>query len=181
MTNDLGKFLSLILRHRPEEIGITLDQNGYANVDLLIEKMTKYGKSIDLVTLEELVTTDEKNRYSFNETKTMVRANQGHSISLKILMKECRPPTYLFHGTSVSSVKKILETGISKMKRQFVHLTDDSLTAIAVGERRGDAIIIEVATEQMYLDEFIFYLSDNNVWQTEKVPSKYCRVINQTV
>ncbi|WDF05549.1 MULTISPECIES: RNA 2'-phosphotransferase [Shouchella] len=178
MTNDLGKFLSLILRHKPEEIGITLDKNGYANVNLLIEKMTKYGKNIDLVTLEELVITDEKNRYSFNETKTMVRANQGHSISLKILMKECRPPKCLLHGTSVSSAKKILEAGISKMERQYVHLTDDRLTAIAVGERRGNAIILEVATEQMYLDGFIFYLSDNNVWQTEKVPSKYCRVIN---
>ncbi|AIC92738.1 RNA 2'-phosphotransferase [Shouchella lehensis] len=175
--NELNKFLSLILRHKPEKVGLKLDENGYVNVNDLLEGMTKSGRNINFLMLEEIVRTDEKNRYRFNETKTMIRANQGHSTSIKIQMKECIPPNYLLHGTTVNVVEEIGEKGILKMKRHYVHLTEDARTAITVGKRRGDVVLIKVAAGQMHLDGFVFYLSDNHVWQTETVPSKYCEVL----
>ena len=118
----LSVFISLILRHKPEEIGIALDEHGWANVKELIAGINNAGRKIDMKTLEEIVRTDNKGRYSFNENKTLIRANQGHSIPVDIEFKEVAPPDVLYHGTATKSLDSIKQQGIKSMSRLYVHL-----------------------------------------------------------
>jgi len=171
----LSKFLSLILRHRPEEIGIRLDSNGWTNVDELIEKMNAYSRHIDFETLEIILETNNKKRFSFNEDKSLIRASQGHSIEIDLGYTNQKPPEILFHGTSEKSVKSILEKGLERQKRQHVHLSSDIETAIKVGKRHGKPFVFLVLAEQMYNDNFQFFISDNGVWLTNNVPAKYLK------
>lgn len=171
----LGKFLSLILRHRPETIGITLDHAGWADVEELINGITRYGKKIDKKTLERIVLENDKQRYSFNEDKTKIRANQGHSISVELGLKKQTPPPILYHGTAISSLESIKKRGILKQSRQYVHLSKDEKTAISVGVRHGFPVVLVIDTQAMLADGFVFYLSDNGVWLCEQVPFKYIK------
>ena len=129
-----SKFISLILRHKPEVIGISLDEHGWANVDELIAGVSKTHE-LDMALLEEIVRTDEKQRYSFNQDKTLIRANQGHSIPVDVELPELRPPEYLYHGTAEKYVSSIEAHGLLPQSRLYVHLTDDYGTAIKVGQR----------------------------------------------
>lgn len=173
----LSKFISLILRHKPEEIGITLDNHGWANVKDLIKGINNAGREIDMNLLEEIVRTDNKGRYSFNENKTKIRANQGHSIQVDIEFKELEPPAALYHGTATKSLDSIMRQGIKSMNRLYVHLSKDFETAIKVGSRHGKCVILIVDTKRMYEDGIKFYLSENGVWLTEYVDSKYIKEI----
>ena len=119
----LSVFISLILRHKPEEIGITLDEHGWANVKELIAGINNAGRKIDMKTLEEIVRTDNKGRYSFNENKTLIRANQGHSIPVDIEFKEVAPPNVLYHGTATKSLDSIKQQGIKSMSRLYFHIS----------------------------------------------------------
>ena len=131
MNNDvkLGKFISLILRHKPETIDLKLDENGWADTKELIEKISKSGREIDFETLERIVNENNKKRYSFNEDKTKIRAVQGHSIEVNLELKEVVPPVVLYHGTAFKNVESIKKEGIKKMERQHVHLSADLETA----------------------------------------------------
>lgn len=170
----LGKFISLILRHRPEKIGITIEKQGaWANVSELIGGMNKVGKNIDINTLERIVKENNKQRYSFNEDHTKIRANQGHSIEVYIDFQEKVPPKTLYHGTAERFLESIKKTGINKMDRLYVHLSKDEETAIAVGKRHGKPIVLKINTEEMIKDGYKFYLSENNVWLCEDIPWKY--------
>ena len=140
----LGKFLSLVLRHKPETIGITLDKNGWANVKELIEKVKLSERYIDMEILERIVRENNKKRYSFNEDKTKIRASQGHSIEVELNLKEMTPPKILYHGTATRFLKSIKEKGILKMNRQYVHLSMDIETARNVGQRHGELIILPI-------------------------------------
>ena len=165
-------FLSLILRHKPETIGISLDEHGWANVDELIEGISKT-REFNMDILEEIVRTDEKERYSFNEDKTLIRANQGHSIPVDVELEEVEPPEELWHGTGEKYVASIDEIGLIRKSRLYVHLSKDKETALKVGSRHGRPVLYTVKTREMYQDGYTFFLSKNGVWLTKEVPVKY--------
>ncbi len=171
-----SKYLSLILRHKPEAIGITLDEHGWANVDELIAGMAKtHACNRDI--LEEIVRTDEKQRYSFNEDKTLIRANQGHSIPVDVELEEAVPPEELWHGTGEKYVKSIDRQGLIPKGRLYVHLSKDRDTAVKVGGRHGKPVLYIVKAGDMSRDGCPFYLSKNGVWLTKKVPVKYLKKV----
>jgi putative RNA 2'-phosphotransferase len=165
-------FLSLILRHKPETIGITLDKHGWANVDELIQGVSKK-YPIDMDILEEIVRTDEKQRYSFNENKTLIRANQGHSVIVDLGLESVQPPKCLYHGTGKKYFESINKNGLIHKSRQYVHLSSDLITAVSVGERHGIPIIYVIDSDKMYRDGFLFFKSENDVWLTDRVPAEY--------
>ena len=171
----LSKFISMILRHKPEAIGITLDEHGWADVDELIKGINETGEEIEFSkdTLETIVKTDKKQRYSFSQDKTLIRANQGHSIPVDVELEKKEPPKVLYHGTGVKSVKAIQEQGLLPMERLYVHLSIDVKTATNVGKRHGTPVIFQVNAEQMQKDGYDFFQSVNGVWLTKEVPAKY--------
>ena len=173
---ETSKYMSLILRHKPEVIGITLDEHGWANVDELIEGISRTHEcSMDI--LEEIVRTDEKQRYSFNEDKTLIRANQGHSIPVDVELEETLPPEELWHGTATKYEASIDEQGLIPKSRLYVHLSRDRETAVKVGQRHGKPVLYIVKAGEMSRDGYKFYLSKNGVWLTKEVPGRYlCKV-----
>ena len=174
----LSVFISLVLRHKPDVAGITLDSHGWANVDELLDGINKTGRKIDRKTLEEIVSADNKQRYSFNQDKTMVRANQGHSVPVDVELKELQPPDILYHGTADRFLDDILDGGLKSMSRLYVHLSKDIETALGVGKRHGYPVILKVYSGDMYKDGYKFYLSENGVWLTKNVEVKYLEVMN---
>ena len=173
-TKETSKYISLILRHKPETIGIALDEHGWANVYELIEGVNKT-HPLTMETLEEIVHTDEKQRYSFNEDKTLIRANQGHSISVDVELEEVRPPRYLYHGTGEKYVPSIATQGLLPKSRLYVHLSGDIETAIKVGSRHGKPVVYRVLADCMVKAGFVFYKSVNGVWLTKAVPVDYLK------
>jgi putative RNA 2'-phosphotransferase len=171
--SNISKYISLILRHKPEVIGIKLDKNGWANVSELIKGIAKDHKGFDMAILEKIVKTDNKQRYSFNEDKTKIRANQGHSVNVDVELKECTPPDVLYHGTGEKFVASILKSGLMPKSRLYVHLSKDLDTATKVGSRHGKCVIFTVDTKRMAADGYKFYESENHVWLTKKVPVRY--------
>ncbi len=169
----ISKFLSLVLRHQPETISLVLDDNGWADVDLLIEKCNEKGVALNRAVLEYIVDTNTKKRFSFNEQKDQIRANQGHSIDVDLALSAQIPPDVLYHGTAEQFVTSIKEQGLQKQQRQHVHLSKEQSTAIQVGQRHGKPVVFSVLAGQMHQDGFVFYLSDNGVWLTDHVPAKY--------
>ncbi len=174
----LSVFISLVLRHKPEAAGITLDEHGWANVEELLRGINETGRKISMEILEDIVATDNKQRYSFNEDKTLIRANQGHSIPVDVELKEQNPPEILYHGTATRFLNSILNDGLKPMSRLYVHLSKDIETAWKVGKRHGDPVILKINSRDMYKDGYKFYLSENGVWLTEKVDAKYFEVLN---
>lgn len=172
--NKTSKFISLILRHKPETIGISLDEHGWASVSELIEGISKK-QYIDMAMLEKIVATDSKQRYSFNEDKTLIRANQGHSIPVDVELPVKKPPVILYHGTGEKYVSSIDEQGLIPKSRLYVHLSGDESTAKVVGARHGKPVIYEIYASQMYNDGYVFYQSVNGVWLTKSVPVKYMK------
>lgn len=177
----LSKFLSLILRHQPDAAGIQLDGHGWADVSKLLQGINNTGRKIDIETLEGIVRTDEKGRYSFNDDKTKIRANQGHSIKVDADLKELIPPDILYHGTATRFLGSILnqKEGLKPMGRLYVHLSKDYETAVKVGSRHGVPAVLEVAAGQMSKDGHRFYLSENEVWLAKSVPCKYLHYYNK--
>jgi putative RNA 2'-phosphotransferase len=171
----ISKFLSLVLRHQPETIDIQLDQNGWTDVNELIEKAKNYGIKFDREILNHIVATNTKKRFAYNDTFDKIRASQGHSIEIELGYISQKPPVILFHGTGEKSVQSILDSGLEKRSRQHVHLSSDIETAIKVGQRHGKPMVFKVLAEEMYSDNFQFYISDNGVWLTDKVPTKYLK------
>jgi putative RNA 2'-phosphotransferase len=170
----VSQFISLVLRHKPETIGITIDKYGYANTNDLIKgvktKYPEFNKDI----LIEIVETDEKQRYSFKDNGKLIRANQGHSFPVDLGLEAQQPPLLLFHGTSTKYLDSIMEKGIISKSRQYVHLSKDVDTAYTVGLRHGaGTVILVVSAEQMWKDGYKFFLSENGVWLVDEVPTKY--------
>lgn len=169
---DTGRYLSLILRHKPEVIGITLDEHGWANVEELIASISKT-QPLDMELLDKIVQTDNKQRYSFNEDKTLIRANQGHSIPVDVELQRVTPPEILFHGTGEKYTDSIDQIGLIPKSRLYVHLSGDEATAVTVGSRHGKPVVYRVAAEEMEKAGFEFYRSVNGVWLTKVVPVRY--------
>lgn len=169
---DTGKFISLILRHKPEVIGINLDEHGWAKVDELIDGVAKT-RPFNMEMLERIVRTDDKQRYSFNEDKTLIRANQGHSVKVDVELERKLPPEILWHGTGEKYVEFIDKEGLLPKSRLYVHLSGDYDTAVKVGSRHGKPVVYEVNAGQMQQDGYVFYRSVNGVWLTKHVPKVY--------
>ena len=172
----VSKFLARILRHKPEEIGITLDEHGWADTQALIEGIRKrYPLTMEL--LEEIVRTDEKQRYAFNGDKTLIRANQGHSVPVDMEFEPVQPPAFLYHGTGEKYLSSILKQGLIPKSRLYVHLSADVETAIKVGSRHGKPVVFRIPAEEMVQDGYVFFCSANGVWLTKEVPVGYLRQI----
>lgn len=169
---EISKFISLILRHKPEKIGIELDEHGWANVTELINGIAKqYDFNMEM--LEEIVNADEKQRYSFNNHKMLIRANQGHSIAVDVELKESEPPEILYHGTGEKYVALIDRQGLLPKSRLYVHLSKDYTTAEKVGSRHEKPVVYEINSKRMFEDGYKFYCSVNGVWLIKSVPVQY--------
>ena len=169
---NISKYMCLILRHKPEAIGITLDEHGWANVVELIDGIRKDNPGFDLDHLYEIVETDSKGRYSFNEDKTLIRCNQGHSIPVDVELEEKQHQNFISWNWR-KYVVSIDQIGLIPKSRLYVHLSSDVDTAEKVGQRHGKEVVYQVASGQMHRDGYKFYLSVNNVWLTKEVPTKY--------
>ena len=172
--NKTSRFISLILRHRPDTIGISLDEHGWASVEELLAGISKT-QYIDMAMLEKIVETDSKQIYSFNEEKTLIRANQGHSIDVDVELPKKQPPVILYPGTGEKYVASIDEQGLIPKSRLYVHLSGDEATATIVGSRHGRPVVYEVLASQMYHDGYEFFQSVNGVWLTKSVPVQYLK------
>ena len=173
---EISKYIALILRHRPEAIGITLDEHGWANVDDLIAGISK-DHDFNMEMLEEIVRTDNKQRYSFNDDKTLIRANQGHSIPVDVELEKTTPPDILYHGSAVKFEESIDREGLIPKFRLYVHLSKDYDTAVTVGSRHGTPVIYKVKAGDMAKEGYEFFLSANGVWLTKSVPTMYLEKI----
>lgn len=171
-----SKFLSLVLRHRPQRIGLELDQQGWAKVSDVLHLMTVAGHPLTRDRLREVVAQNDKQRFSLSEDGERIRARQGHSIDIDLALPVASPPEHLYHGTASRFVDSILQHGLVRGSRNHVHLSLDVETATRVGERHGKPVVLTVAASDMQRDGHVFYLTENGVWLTEHVPRKYlCR------
>ncbi|MEM6723827.1 MAG: RNA 2'-phosphotransferase [Bacteroidota bacterium] len=169
----ISKLMSLVLRHRPEAIGLELDSEGWANLDQLIDKMNQQGKQVDRALIEHIVATNNKKRFILSSDGNRIRANQGHSIEIDLALKAIEPPEILYHGTAIRFLKSIYESGLEKRNRQHVHLSANKATALDVGQRHGKPVILEIQALKMHQVGFVFYRSENGVWLTDHVPVHY--------
>jgi putative RNA 2'-phosphotransferase len=168
-----SKFLSLVLRHKPETIGLTLNEAGWAPVSDLLAGCARHGIHLSRAELKELVANSDKQRFALSDDGQSIRANQGHSVSVELGLATQQPPAVLYHGTVEKFLTAIRKEGLKKGQRHHVHLSADEITAEKVGERRGDAVILRIEAHRMHADGFPFFLSANGVWLTDHVPSQY--------
>lgn len=168
----VSKFLSYVLRHEPASIGLTLDGQGWVDIDVLISKANSSDQGIPLThaLLQEVVFTNDKKRFTISKDGKKIRAAQGHSVNIDLQLNPVEPPEFLFHGTANRFLDRILAEGLKPQQRQYVHLSEDIKTATAVGQRYGKLLILTIKTRLMYERGFKFYLAENGVWLTEKVP-----------
>jgi putative RNA 2'-phosphotransferase len=171
----ISRFLSLVLRHKPEQIGLELDSNGWADVNSLIEKCNQSNIPLSLDILKHIVKTNAKKRFAFNQQQNKIRASQGHSVNVDLELKSVKPPEILYHGTAENFVVSIWEQGLMKQQRKHVHLSSTVATALNVGRRHGKPFVFEISAQQMFNDHYTFFLSDNGVWLTDHVPAKYLK------
>jgi putative RNA 2'-phosphotransferase len=172
----ISKYLSKHLRHQPERIGIKLSPGGWVAVKDLLAACKSNQFPISRDELDEVVANNDKQRFSFDETGTFIRANQGHSVDIDLQLESVVPPDVLYHGTGHKAVESILQTGLCKMSRHHVHLSKDIATATTVGARHGKPVVFVVDAAAMYQAGYTFYCSDNGVWLVDSVPPEYLRL-----
>ena len=169
-TRRISKFLSLVLRHQPDKIGIQLDDAGWTPVETLLEAMNQHGRKISRDALNHVVATNDKQRFSISDDGNFIRASQGHSVEVDLGYESASPPEFLLHGTPSSAVDVIRREGLKKMQRHHVHLHTDADTAETVGARRGKPVLLRIRAQQMASEGFEFYVTANKVWLTDHVP-----------
>ena len=172
----LSKFLSLVLRHEPERIGVTLDANGWVAVDELLAAAARAGNPITRERLDEVVATNDKKRFAFSPDGSLIRASQGHSVEVDLGLTPAVPPELLFHGTATRFIDSIRAEGLRSQSRQHVHLSPDEETAVKVGQRHGKPVVLFVKAGAMHRDGHVFYRSENGVWLTAAVPPGYLEI-----
>lgn len=168
-----SKFLSLVLRHSPQTIGLKLDSGGWAQTDELLACMARSGRRMSLAQLQAVVAGNSKQRFAFSEDGLRIRANQGHSIAVELELTPQQPPAELFHGTATRFLDAIFQQGLTRQSRHHVHLSASVETASAVGRRHGKLALLRVDAARMAADGHVFYQSDNGVWLTDAVPVTY--------
>lgn len=171
----LSKFLSLVLRHKPEEAAITLDGAGWCDIDALIAGARQKGRVFTRDELLAVVASSDKQRFAISDDGRCIRANQGHSVEVELGLPPTQPPEFLFHGTVERFLDPIRREGLRKMKRHHVHLSADVETASRVGDRRGQAVILTVAAGALTRAGHEFFLSANGVWLVDAVPPAHIR------
>lgn len=172
----LSKFLSLILRHEHERIGLTLDESGWTDIDALIRNAAASGRSFTRAQLEEVVATSDKKRFAISADGQRIRANQGHSIDVDLGLMPVMPPDVLYHGTARRFLESILANGLDKRQRHHVHLTGDLAVARSVGQRYGVVVVLAVDAARMQEEGHRFFRSENGVWLIDAVPTRYLSV-----
>lgn len=155
-TTNISRYIALLLRHHPEKAGLCLDEHGWVEVEALIQGVRRRYPEFNRAVLDEIVARDSKQRYAYNQNKTCIRANQGHSIPVDVELKQALPPTILYHGTGEKYVESIQKVGLIPKSRLYVHLSTDIQTAIQVGKRHGQPVIYQIDTQQMIHDGFYF-------------------------
>lgn len=172
-TTRLSKLLSLVLRHDPAHLGLTLDDQGWADVDTLLAQAQAHQVPLTREALGHIVETSAKQRFRFSDDQRRIRASQGHSVAVELGHEPMVPPAMLYHGTTTRYHEQIMREGLQKMSRQQVHLSADVATARQVGSRHGQPVILAVSAAQMHADGHAFYRADNGVWLTDEVPVSY--------
>lgn len=167
----VSKYLSFVLRHKPEAIGLELDSNGWASIQDLIAKTTSYTLTEELIHI--VVETNDKQRFAIDSTKQVIRANQGHSVEVDLNLQPVEPPDFLLHGTAERFEELILKNGLNKQKRHHVHLSETETVAKAVGSRHGKPVIFKINAKEMRKAGYQFYKTANNVWLVNEVPSRF--------
>ena len=168
-----SKFLSLVLRHKPHVIGLTLDDAGCCAVDDLLQKLAQHERAMTVQDLQEVVRNNSKQRFTLSDDGTRIRANQGHSVEVDLQLQPQAPPELLYHGTVAQSLAAIRQDGLQRLARHHVHLSKDVETATAVGQRRGKPVILTVRAGEMHRAGMLFYQSENGVWLADAVPPAY--------
>ena len=170
-----SKFISYVLRHKPESIQITLDEHGWVSIADLISAAQKHGQPLDEAELREVVRTCSKQRFSIDASDTKIRANQGHSIQIDLALEPQKPPAVLYHGTATRFLNSILNQGLLAGSRHHVHMSEAIDTAKSVGLRYGSPVILQIDCDAMVADGYVFFQSENQVWLCDSVPAKYLK------
>jgi putative RNA 2'-phosphotransferase len=174
--SNFSKRMAYVLRHNPESIQVTLNEAGWVSLTELINAFNSHGEQVTVETIEQVVAEDNKQRYAIREG--MIRANQGHSIPVKLGLEAVVPPERLFHGTTVKTLPIVLVEGLKPMSRHAVHLSELKKTALQVGSRHGTPVLLTINTELMHEQGYVFTRSENGVWLTEFVPSQFITVVS---
>jgi len=172
-TKSKSKLLSLILRHRPESVGIELDESGWTTIDALLDALRKSQRPMSRDELQIVVDTNDKQRFEFSENGLSIRARQGHSIDVALGYEPTTPPEFLVHGTPQQFAPSIRAAGLLKQKRHHVHLHENWQTAIQAGGRRGKPMLLTVLAIKMHLAGHVFFVTKNSVWLTDHVPPEF--------
>ncbi len=171
---EISKFLSWVLRHEPQAIGLTLDPEGWADLDVLVAAAAAYGQALDQATIDRVVETNDKKRFSISSDGLSIRAAQGHSTDqVAITYPPVPPPAVLFHGTATRFLESIRAEGLRPQSRHYVHLSATAETAMAVGRRHGAPVLLEVLSGAMHRAGMVFHRADNGVWLTRAVPAEF--------
>ena len=173
--NGYSRFLSFILRHKPDSVGLELDAHGWVEVQALVKHTQNTDLPLTVEIIEKIVATSDKQRFAISEDGAKIRANQGHSVSIDLNLSSKNPPDILYHGTAVRFVKAILKEGLKKGSRQHVHLSADRALAVKVGARHGKPVVLVVDAKRMHAKKVKFYQSKNGVWLTDSVPAQFIK------
>lgn len=175
----MSKFLSLVLRHQPETVGIALDEGGWVGVDELIAACAAKGRRFSREELDHVVATNNKKRFAYSEDGRRIRASQGHSVTVELGLAATAPPDVLYHGTATATLPLILREGLKPMSRQDVHLSADVATAVRVGSRHGRPVVLAVDAAGLAAEGHEFRVSANGVWLTDRVPPERLREVQR--
>ena len=167
----ISKYLSFILRHQPDSIGLALSDEGWADLNELIEKTNKF--KLTKISIYKVVETNDKKRFLISDDGLKIKANQGHSIKVNLELEVLTPPDFLLHGTAERFLDSIFKQGLTKQGRHHVHLSETQKTAISVGSRYGKPVLLKIDSQQMHQDGIEFFKTENDVWLVDEVPIKY--------
>ncbi|MGS0891045.1 RNA 2'-phosphotransferase [Burkholderia stagnalis] len=178
---DISKYLSYLLRHQPQAIGLQLDAEGWADIDALIDGAARHGRQLDRETIETVCATSDKKRFAISDDGLRIRAVQGHSTpAVQRRYPAVQPPDVLYHGTATRFLDMIRALGLNAGARHHVHLSPDRQTAITVGSRYGTPALLAVDAQRMHHQGHAFFVAENGVWLTETVPAEFLTLIATT-
>lgn len=171
------KYLSYVLRHGPDTIGVAMDRNGWVDVDTLIERSADH-RPLTKAVIDLVVASDAKQRFAFSSDRRRIRAVNGHSVPVDLELEPLQPPASLFHGTAVYNVAAILRDGLLPIGRTYVHLSDDHRSAAAIGGRLSCPKVLTIDSAAMAADGYVFHRSENGIWLSGPVPPKYLTAVD---